>query len=68
MRSLDMGQLMKCDAVYKTPFWREDGLNGFGINDTGAARVVFDNSPKDGDAGRAARVRRRLDLAHSTAG
>ena len=37
---------MKCDAVYKTPFWREDGLNGFGINDSGAARAVFDNSPQ----------------------
>jgi monoamine oxidase len=48
---MDMGQLMKCDAVYKKPFWRADGLNGFGINDTGAARAVFDNSPRDGDPG-----------------
>ncbi|GAA4118367.1 FAD-dependent oxidoreductase [Nocardioides fonticola] len=45
LRRLDMGQLMKCDAVYETPFWREDGLNGFGINDAGAARAVFDNTP-----------------------
>lgn len=51
MRHLDMGQLMKCDAVYETPFWREAGLNGFGINDSGAARAVFDNSPKDGEPG-----------------
>jgi len=51
LRSMDMGQLMKCDAVYKKPFWRADGLNGFGINDTGAARAVFDNSPRDGDPG-----------------
>ncbi len=51
MRSLDMGRLMKCDAVYKTPFWRKDGLSGFGISDSGAARVVFDNSPKDGTPG-----------------
>ncbi len=36
---------MKCDAIYKTPFWRDAGLNGFGINDSGAARAVFDNSP-----------------------
>ena len=46
-----MGKLMKCDAVYKKPFWREAGLNGFGINDSGAARAVFDNSPEDGDPG-----------------
>jgi monoamine oxidase len=51
MRALDMGQLMKCDAVYRTPFWRADGLNGFGINDAGAARAVFDNTPPDGGPG-----------------
>jgi monoamine oxidase len=51
LNRMDMGQLMKCDAVYDEPFWRADGLNGFGINDSGAARAVFDNSPKDGDPG-----------------
>lgn len=51
LRRMDMGQLMKCDAVYETPFWREAGLNGFGINDAGAARAVFDNSPPDGSPG-----------------
>lgn len=51
MRAAGMGRLMKCDAVYKTPFWRKDGLTGFGINERGAARVVFDNSPKDGTPG-----------------
>ena len=51
MRDLDMGQLMKCDAVYPTPFWRAAGLNGFGINDAGAARAVFDNSPPSGTPG-----------------
>ncbi|WP_205473769.1 flavin monoamine oxidase family protein [Nocardioides sp. SYSU D00038] len=51
LRHLDMGQLMKCDAVYPTPFWREAGLTGFGVNDAGAARVVFDNSPPDGRPG-----------------
>jgi monoamine oxidase len=48
---MDMGELMKCDAVYDKPFWRADGLNGFGLNDSGACRAVFDNSPKDGDPG-----------------
>jgi monoamine oxidase len=51
LRHLDMGQLMKCDAVYEKPFWREAGLNGFGINDAGACRAVFDNSPQDGEPG-----------------
>jgi monoamine oxidase len=48
---LDMGALMKCDAVYERPFWRDAGLNGFGLHHTGAVRVAFDNSPRDGDPG-----------------
>ncbi len=51
LRHLDMGQLMKCDAVYETPFWRAQGLNGFGINDSGPVRVAFDNTPANGAPG-----------------
>jgi monoamine oxidase len=51
LRHLDMGQLMKCDAVYKRPFWRAAGLNGFGIADSGAVRAAFDNCPKPGEPG-----------------
>jgi monoamine oxidase len=49
--SVRMGQLMKCDAVYDRPFWREAGLNGFGISDHGATRAVFDNTPASGGPG-----------------
>ncbi|MCW2755560.1 MAG: hypothetical protein JWQ32_2971 [Marmoricola sp.] len=48
---MSMGKLMKCDAVYRTPFWRAEGMNGFGIAFSGAARAVFDNSPADGSVG-----------------
>jgi monoamine oxidase len=51
LRHLDMGQLMKCDAIYRKPFWRDAGLSGFGISDHGAVRAAFDNSPKNGDPG-----------------
>ena len=51
LRHLDMGQLMKCDAIYERPFWREAGLNGFGISDSGAVRAAFDNTPAAGDPG-----------------
>ncbi|WP_370249096.1 flavin monoamine oxidase family protein [Nocardioides sp.] len=51
LANVEMGRLMKCDAVYDTPFWRRDGLNGFGISDSGATRAVFDNSPADGSIG-----------------
>lgn len=48
---MSMGDLMKCDAIYSEPFWRADGLNGFGISDHGAVRAAFDNSPADGSPG-----------------
>ena len=51
LTSVRMGQLMKCDAIYETPFWRSAGLTGFGISDHGAARAVFDNTPPSGGPG-----------------
>jgi len=45
---MDLGSLMKCDAVYDRPFWRDAGLNGFGLNDSGAVRVAFDNCGPEG--------------------
>jgi len=51
LANMGMGELMKCDAVYDRPFWREAGLNGFGLNDSGAVRVAFDNCPEDGAPG-----------------
>ena len=51
LSEMTMGKLMKCDAVYSKPFWREAGLSGSGISDSGATRTVFDNSPPDGRVG-----------------
>jgi monoamine oxidase len=51
MARLTMGTLMKCDAVYETPFWRADGRSGMGLADSGAVRVCFDNSPPDAGVG-----------------
>ena len=51
LQHLPMGTLMKCDAVYKTPFWRAKGLSGSGVLDSGAVRVCFDNTPSDGKVG-----------------
>ena len=51
LQRMPMGQLMKADAVYKTPFWRKDGLTGMGVCDNGAVRVCFDNSPADASVG-----------------
>lgn len=51
LQHLPMGTLMKCDAVYKTPFWRAKGLSGSGVLDNGAVRASFDNSPHDSKVG-----------------
>jgi monoamine oxidase len=51
LKNMHMGKLMKCDAIYDKPFWREDNLSGSGVSDHGATRAVFDNSPYDGHVG-----------------
>jgi len=45
------GVLNKCLALYETPFWREDGLSGAAVTDTGPATLTFDCSPQDASAG-----------------
>jgi monoamine oxidase len=42
---------IKINAVYDTPFWRGDGLNGVGLSDRAPIGVTFDNSPPDGSRG-----------------
>ena len=51
LQHMPMGQLMKCDAVYETPFWRAKGLSGSGVATYGAVRAMFDNSPNDAAVG-----------------
>ncbi|KAA1426558.1 flavin monoamine oxidase family protein [Nocardioides antri] len=51
LAGMPMGNLMKCDAVYETPFWRKAGLSGSGLSHEGATRVVFDNTPASGAPG-----------------
>jgi monoamine oxidase len=48
---MPQGTVIKTMAVYDRPFWREDGLSGQAVSETGPARVVFDNSPPDGKPG-----------------
>lgn len=45
------GSVIKCNAVYEQPFWRQAGLSGQVTSDTGPVKVVFDNSPPDGQLG-----------------
>ena len=48
---MPMGAVIKCHAVYDSPFWREEGLNGRAESDTGPCRVTTDNSPPDNGTG-----------------
>jgi monoamine oxidase len=44
-QKLPAGSVIKVYAVYPTPFWREDGLNGQAGSDEGPVKVTFDNTP-----------------------
>ncbi|MGV9612213.1 flavin monoamine oxidase family protein [Nocardia xishanensis] len=48
---LPMGGCIKMHAVYATPFWREDGLNGAVVSDRPGLRVVYDHTPAAGSPG-----------------
>jgi monoamine oxidase len=43
--------LVKAAMLYKSPFWRADGLNGAMQSDRSPIQLVFDNSPEDGSMG-----------------
>jgi monoamine oxidase len=46
-----MGSVIKVHAIYDTPWWREEGLSGRTVSDTGPIKVIFDNSPPEGTPG-----------------
>jgi monoamine oxidase len=48
---MPQGSVIKCMAVYDTPFWREEGLSGEATSDVGPAKLVFDNTPPSGAPG-----------------
>jgi monoamine oxidase len=45
------GSCIKAFPVYKTPFWRAQGLNGIIQSNSTPFSGVFDNSPADGSVG-----------------
>jgi monoamine oxidase len=50
-RRMVPGHLIKWEAIYPTPFWRDAGLSGQVISDLGPARSTFDNTPPRGTPG-----------------
>ena len=51
MQRMPMGSVIKVNAVYDEPFWRQEGLSGRAISDEGPIKTVFDNTPKSGSPG-----------------
>jgi monoamine oxidase len=50
-RAMVPGKLIKAEALYDRPFWRDAGLSGQSASDVGPANTTFDNSPPDGSVG-----------------
>ncbi|RAQ99795.1 amine oxidase [Stemphylium lycopersici] len=48
---MPMGSIAKVIAKYKAPFWREDGLSGQALSNTGLVVSAYDISPEDGCSG-----------------
>jgi monoamine oxidase len=51
LRAMVPGKLIKAEAIYDRPFWRDAGLSGQSASDVGPANTTFDNSPPDGSVG-----------------
>ena len=48
---MPQGTLMKFEAVYPKPFWRDRGLTGQTVSEIGPVKVTFDMSPESGTPG-----------------
>jgi monoamine oxidase len=48
---MPQGTLMKFEAIYDRPFWRDAGLNGQAVSEVGPVKATFDTSPQDGSVG-----------------
>lgn len=48
---IPMGTVIKVQAFYERPFWRDAGYTGQVTSDEGAVRITFDNSPAQGTPG-----------------
>ncbi|MCY1338435.1 putative flavin-containing monoamine oxidase AofH [compost metagenome] len=51
LQRLPQGAVVKCMALYDTPFWRARGLSGQATSERGPVRLTFDNSLPDSPRG-----------------
>ncbi len=48
---MPQGSVIKFEAVYPKPFWRDEGLNGYSNSDQPPVQLTYDNSPPGGRPG-----------------
>jgi monoamine oxidase len=48
---MPIGALMKVEARYERPWWRDKGLNGQALSDVGPVKYGLDNTPPEGTPG-----------------
>ncbi len=51
MQRMPMGSVIKCIAIYDTPFWRDAGLSGEVVTDVGPVKFTFDDTPEGSTRG-----------------
>jgi monoamine oxidase len=51
LKNTTPGRLIKWEAVYDRPFWRDAGLSGQAVSELGPANTTFDNTPPGGSPG-----------------
>jgi monoamine oxidase len=51
LQRFPQGSSIKIQAVYPTPFWRDEGLSGYVNSDVGPVKLMYDNSPPDASQG-----------------
>lgn len=51
LQRFPMGSVIKCIALYKSPFWRKAGYCGEAICDDGPVQFMFDDTPNAGEPG-----------------
>src|SRR4051812_28334178 len=51
MQHSPQGRLIKVEARYDTPFWRDAGLTGAVVSDTGPGKICYDVTPSDNSMG-----------------
>ena len=45
------GTMIKAEAIYDRPFWRDKGLTGQAVSTNGPMKVTLESSPQDGSPG-----------------